>query len=37
MGDKPKLATSTPSHRRNPLRAIKSVLFPKEERLKYAS
>jgi hypothetical protein len=35
MGDKPKLASSSPSHRLNLLRAIKSVLFPKEELLKY--
>jgi hypothetical protein len=35
MGDKPKLASSSPSHRLNPLRAIKRILFPKEELLKY--
>ena len=35
MGDKPKLASSSPSHRLNTLRAIKRVLFPKEELLKY--
>ncbi len=35
MDDKPKLARSSPSHRRNPFRAIKRVLFPKAERLTY--
>ncbi len=35
MGEKPKPANSSPNHRLNPLRAIKSVLFPKEELLKY--
>ncbi len=35
MGDKPKLASSSPSHRFDFLKAIKSVLFPKEEFLNY--
>ncbi len=35
MGEKHKLASSSPSHRLDSLRAIKSVLFPKEELLKY--
>ena len=35
MRDKPKLTSSSPSHRLNPLRAIKRVLFPKEELLKH--
>jgi hypothetical protein len=35
MGDKPNLASSSPSHRLNFLIAIKRILFPKEERLKY--
>ena len=35
MGDKPKLASSSPSRRLNLLRAIKRVLIPKEELLKY--
>ena len=38
MGDKPKLASSSPSHRARALkllRAIKRVLFPNEELLKY--
>ena len=35
MRDKPKLASSRPSHRLDPLRAIKRILFPKEELLNY--
>ena len=35
MGEKPRLTSSSPSHRLNPLRAIKRVLFPKKELLKY--
>jgi hypothetical protein len=35
MGDKPKKASSSTSHRLDPLRAIKRVLFPKQELLKY--
>ena len=35
MGDKPKLANSRPSHRLDLIRAIKRILFPKEELLKY--
>ncbi|MEE8569899.1 MAG: hypothetical protein V3S97_02745 [Candidatus Bathyarchaeia archaeon] len=35
MGDKPKLASSSQRHRLNPLIAIKRILFPKEELLKY--
>jgi len=35
LGGKPKLASSSPSRRLDPLRAIKKVLFPWEELLKY--
>jgi len=35
MGDKPQQANSSPSHRLDSLRAIKRVLFPNEELLKY--
>ena len=35
MGDKPQQANSSPSHRLDSLRAIKRILFPKEELLKY--
>lgn len=35
MDDKSQLARSRPSHRHNPFRAIKRVLFPKAERLTY--
>ncbi len=35
LGGKPKLASSSPSRRLDPLRAIKRVLFPWEELLKY--
>ncbi len=35
MGDKPKLASSSQRHRLNPLIALKRILFPKEELLKY--
>lgn len=35
MGDKPKSTSSSSSHRLDPLKAIKSILFPKEELLKY--
>jgi hypothetical protein len=35
MGDKPKITSSRPSHRLDLVRAIKRVLFPNEELLKY--
>jgi hypothetical protein len=35
MEDKPKPVSSSPSHRLDPLKAIKSILLPKEELLKY--
>ena len=35
LGGKPKIASSSPNHRLDPLRAIKRVFFPKEDLLKY--